>query len=143
MGPIVSSLIPSASKFKQFFVKNETDVLHLPSRAFPSCRFGDKCMYTHPLCKFNELCSRPDCPYAHNVPKVPIVPFIVPMHHMMPSRPLVQNPAAAGVVCKYFPKCKNSFCEYFHPKVSFCKIVFTFVQCFIPRCATTELHARL
>ena len=34
-------------------------------RNFKTCRFGEKCLYVHPECRFNKQCTRPDCPYTH------------------------------------------------------------------------------
>lgn len=34
-------------------------------RMFPSCKFGEKCLYIHPNCKFDAQCTRKDCPFTH------------------------------------------------------------------------------
>ena len=35
-------------------------------RTFPYCKFGDKCLYIHPNCRFDAKCTRLDCPYTHS-----------------------------------------------------------------------------
>ena len=32
---------------------------------FPGCKFGDKCLYIHPNCKFDAKCTKKDCPFTH------------------------------------------------------------------------------
>lgn len=34
-------------------------------KMFPQCKYGDKCLYIHPNCKFENSCTRKDCPYSH------------------------------------------------------------------------------
>lgn len=36
-----------------------------PRRTFPNCKFGDKCLFVHPNCKYDARCSKPDCPFTH------------------------------------------------------------------------------
>ena len=36
-----------------------------PWRTFPSCRFGEKCLFVHPNCKYDARCTKPDCPFTH------------------------------------------------------------------------------
>jgi len=36
-----------------------------PCKSFPNCKFADKCMYSHPKCKFDMACMSIDCNYAH------------------------------------------------------------------------------
>lgn len=36
-----------------------------PCKTFPQCKFGEKCLYIHPSCKFENSCTRRDCPYSH------------------------------------------------------------------------------
>lgn len=38
--------------------------------SFPNCKFGDKCLYLHPKCKFDQSCTRPECNFMHTVPIV-------------------------------------------------------------------------
>lgn len=37
-----------------------------PCKTFPNCKFADKCMYSHPKCKFDMSCMSIDCNYAHS-----------------------------------------------------------------------------
>lgn len=34
-------------------------------RTFPSCVYGEKCLFIHPNCKYDSKCSKPSCPYTH------------------------------------------------------------------------------
>lgn len=34
-------------------------------RTFPNCKFGDKCLFVHPNCKYDARCSKPECPFTH------------------------------------------------------------------------------
>jgi hypothetical protein len=38
-----------------------------PCTAFPACQFGQLCHYVHPNCRYDGFCTRPDCPFTHNV----------------------------------------------------------------------------
>lgn len=35
------------------------------SRTFPNCKFGDKCLFVHPSCKYDARCTKADCPFTH------------------------------------------------------------------------------
>ncbi|KAH8360093.1 hypothetical protein KR093_010659 [Drosophila rubida] len=37
-----------------------------PCKSFPNCKFADKCMYSHPKCKFDLACMSIDCNFAHS-----------------------------------------------------------------------------
>lgn len=54
--------------------------------AFPACKFGDKCAYRHPKCKFGLSCTKLGCVFSH--------------------------PAQQ---CKYHPFCTKPACPYSHP----------------------------
>ena len=41
-----------------------------PCTTFPNCAFGQLCHYIHPNCRFDGFCTRPDCPFTHNVKKI-------------------------------------------------------------------------
>lgn len=43
-------------------------------RTFPSCAYGEKCMFIHPNCKYDAKCSKPDCPYTHVSLRAPLQP---------------------------------------------------------------------
>ena len=40
-------------------------------RNFPNCRFAERCLYVHPDCKFDAVCTRPSCPFTHSAKKSP------------------------------------------------------------------------
>ncbi|TKR87162.1 hypothetical protein L596_011610 [Steinernema carpocapsae] len=37
----------------------------VPCSKFPHCRFGERCMYQHPLCRYGKLCQNAYCSYTH------------------------------------------------------------------------------
>lgn len=39
-------------------------------RAFPNCRFGNKCLFIHPNCKYDAKCKNPACSFMHSNPRV-------------------------------------------------------------------------
>lgn len=51
---------PSCSKF-------ECEFFHPISncKAFPNCKFADKCLYIHPKCKYDLSCTNNNCNYSH------------------------------------------------------------------------------
>ncbi|CAG9819601.1 unnamed protein product [Phaedon cochleariae] len=90
-----------------------------PSRTcetFPSCKFGDKCIYLHPSCKFGSSCTKRGCPYSHAGGSYSLAGG---------PAPLGKLPVAKPSVCKFFPKCININCPFFHPRMcrfgKFCK----------------------
>ncbi|KAL3321314.1 hypothetical protein Ciccas_000021 [Cichlidogyrus casuarinus] len=63
---------------------------------FPNCKYpSTKCIYAHPICKYDLKCQRPDCRYQHSNP-VTI--------------------AASTSICKFMPNCTNPACPYVHLK---------------------------
>ncbi|XP_070496266.1 zinc finger CCCH domain-containing protein 14 [Chironomus tepperi] len=89
----------------------------LPCKAFPNCKFGDSCAYTHPPCKFDKSCHRGDCNYTHSVAILPattpvIASSIVPVQNY---KSITLTPTMQ--LCKFFPNCTNTNCIYQHPKV--------------------------
>lgn len=86
---------------------------------FPHCRFGDKCLYIHPICKYDSVCSRKDCPFFHT--------FTANIKRNQLMNPIItNNNCNNNVICKYFPKCTNPNCEFIHPKV---KIIIVLMYC--------------
>ncbi|KAK7068376.1 hypothetical protein SK128_002885 [Halocaridina rubra] len=85
----------------------------VPCQTFPNCRFGDKCRYIHPKCMYDAACTKPTCPYSHTTPKSAAL-IAAPVKHKVavPSRP-------AKIKCRFFPKCTNMSCPFFHPKACF------------------------
>uniref|UniRef100_A0A1I7YIS5 Zinc finger CCCH domain-containing protein 14 n=1 Tax=Steinernema glaseri TaxID=37863 RepID=A0A1I7YIS5_9BILA len=37
----------------------------IPCTKFPHCRFGDRCLYVHPICRYGMLCRNTYCGYLH------------------------------------------------------------------------------
>uniref|UniRef100_A0A182PS70 Zinc finger CCCH domain-containing protein 14 n=1 Tax=Anopheles epiroticus TaxID=199890 RepID=A0A182PS70_9DIPT len=93
-----------------------------PCKAFPSCKFGDKCLYLHPMCKYDQTCHRLDCNYMHSKSAAssasggllapPLASSVVPVQNYktISAKPLPP-------VCKFYPNCVNSQCQYLHPKM--------------------------
>lgn len=94
-------------KFWPFCKKESECIYHHPTKQceqFPNCKLSaDKCMFIHPLCKFDAHCTKLDCPFLHiakkQLPQMPAVP-----HHV-------------NVECKFYPKCYNTNCQFIHPKL--------------------------
>lgn len=107
-----------------------------PCKTFPNCKFGDSCLYLHPKCKFDLTCSKLGCNYSHTqVTSVApplckysqkLLHFIFFSHeyklfflasHVVPVtnyKKIVTTPLPA--LCKFYPKCSNTLCEFYHPK---------------------------
>ncbi|XP_022242228.1 zinc finger CCCH domain-containing protein 14-like isoform X2 [Limulus polyphemus] len=89
-------------------------------KAFPNCKFGEKCLYIHPNCKYDAGCTRKDCPFTH-ASKRTFSASISPPVYIVSSPKVSTNKAP----CRFFPKCKNINCPYFHPKLckfgNFCR----------------------
>ncbi|XP_045481171.1 zinc finger CCCH domain-containing protein 14 isoform X1 [Harmonia axyridis] len=74
---------------------------------FPYCKFGDKCLYIHPNCKFGNSCTKRGCPFVHlNEYGAKNAISAVP----------VKTQVLTVQICKFFPKCTNLSCSFFHPK---------------------------
>ncbi|KAF2368954.1 Zinc finger CCCH-type [Trinorchestia longiramus] len=89
----------------------------VPCKMFPNCQFGDKCLYIHPNCKFDALCSRPDCPFTHASPRpasqIPGKSKLSLNTTVPAARP---KSAVALKKCHYGLKCTNHLCPFLHPK---------------------------
>uniref|UniRef100_A0A182RX68 Zinc finger CCCH domain-containing protein 14 n=1 Tax=Anopheles funestus TaxID=62324 RepID=A0A182RX68_ANOFN len=93
-----------------------------PCKAFPSCKFGDKCLYLHPMCKYDQTCNRLDCSFMHSksastgtssgLSAPPLASSVVPVQNY---KSIIAKPLPP--VCKFYPNCVNSQCQYFHPKM--------------------------
>ncbi|XP_050068182.1 uncharacterized protein LOC126556753 [Anopheles maculipalpis] len=94
-----------------------------PCKAFPNCKFGDKCLYLHPMCKYDQTCHRLDCNFMHSksastvatssgLSAPPLASSVVPVQNYktISAKPLPP-------VCKFYPHCVNSQCQYLHPKM--------------------------
>uniref|UniRef100_A0A182MQ21 Zinc finger CCCH domain-containing protein 14 n=1 Tax=Anopheles culicifacies TaxID=139723 RepID=A0A182MQ21_9DIPT len=93
-----------------------------PCKAFPSCKFGDKCLYLHPMCKYDQTCHRLDCNFMHSksasaatssgLSAPPIASSVVPVQNY---KSIIAKPLPP--VCKFYPNCVNSQCQFLHPKM--------------------------
>lgn len=101
-------------------------------RTFPSCKFGDKCLFVHPNCKYDARCTKPDCPFTHVSRRSSVAPPPRPgnvIQHKLRRPPYectkiswifastAAQPAQATTMCRFFPECKNMDCQFYHPKV--------------------------
>uniref|UniRef100_A0A2K5V2F3 Zinc finger CCCH domain-containing protein 14 n=1 Tax=Macaca fascicularis TaxID=9541 RepID=A0A2K5V2F3_MACFA len=79
-----------------------------PCKAFPSCKFAEKCLFVHPNCKYDAKCTKPDCPFTHVSRRIPV----------LSPKPAVAPPAppSSSQLCRYFPACKKMECPFYHPK---------------------------
>nr|XP_053634388.1 zinc finger CCCH domain-containing protein 14-like [Cherax quadricarinatus] len=92
-------------------------------KSFPSCKFGDKCLYVHPNCLFDGACTRIGCPYTHASSRNLVLASVSQKHKIVAqSRP-------SKIKCKFFPKCTNMSCSFFHPKACFYGISCTQANC--------------
>ncbi|XP_030376239.1 zinc finger CCCH domain-containing protein 14 isoform X2 [Scaptodrosophila lebanonensis] len=95
-----------------------------PCKSFPNCKFADKCMYSHPKCKFDMACMSVDCNYAHSGPRdlshvqltaPPLSSHVIPVQNYKSiSAPITTT--TATTMCKYYPNCTNLGCTFYHPK---------------------------
>lgn len=53
--------------------KVNMNVLFLFHRAFPNCKFAEKCLFIHPNCKYDAKCTKPDCPFTHMSRRIPVL----------------------------------------------------------------------
>lgn len=53
-------------------------------RTFPNCKFGDKCLFVHPNCKYDARCSKPDCPFTHVSRRGTVAPPLRPGTFSLP-----------------------------------------------------------
>lgn len=110
------------------------------------------------MCKFDQTCTRPNCNYMHTVPIIisvkssaapPLGKFFVftclifisyilyitikfiTASSILPSqnyKPISLAPLPA--ICKFFPKCTNSLCQFYHPKpCRFGKLCHNKIEC--------------
>ncbi|CAH0727133.1 unnamed protein product, partial [Brenthis ino] len=96
-------------------------------RAFPLCRYGAACAFSHPRCKFAAACTRRGCPYSHapGAPAAPTAPLTVlaatepPLalaSHVVPAANYKSISAIVPSMCKFYPNCVNPACHFYHPK---------------------------
>lgn len=95
-----------------------------PCKSFPNCKFADKCMYSHPKCKFDLACMSIDCNYAHSgqrdlshvqLAAPPLSSHVIPVQNYKSiSAPVTST--TATTMCKYYPNCSKLGCTFYHPK---------------------------
>ncbi|XP_065797770.1 zinc finger CCCH domain-containing protein 14 isoform X5 [Muntiacus reevesi] len=78
-----------------------------PCKAFPNCKFAEKCLFVHPNCKYDAKCTKPDCPFTHMSRRTPGLP---------PKPVTAPAPPSSSQLCRYFPACKKMECPFYHPK---------------------------
>jgi nuclear polyadenylated RNA-binding protein NAB2 len=100
------------------------------------------------VCKFNQACTKPDCPYAHNSPAAPPGTSI-DMHDICSYGAACKNhkcvgrhPSPAKKVafqaeqdCRYGPNCTNPNCQFKHPSMPLCR---NGADCKVPNCKFTH-----
>ncbi|KAI3382802.1 hypothetical protein SNEBB_005539 [Seison nebaliae] len=69
---------------------------------FPNCTYGERCAFEHPTCRYGDSCTKPNCPYQHNNPKV---------------KKTIDD--MANIDCYYGQNCTRSGCAYKHPRNPF------------------------
>ncbi|XP_017084119.2 zinc finger CCCH domain-containing protein 14 [Drosophila eugracilis] len=95
-----------------------------PCKSFPNCKFADKCMYSHPKCKFDMACMSIDCNFAHGgqrdlshvqLAAPPLSSHVIPVQNYKSiSAPVTST--TATTMCKYYPNCSKLGCTFYHPK---------------------------
>ncbi|XP_017020231.1 zinc finger CCCH domain-containing protein 14 [Drosophila kikkawai] len=95
-----------------------------PCKSFPNCKFADKCMYSHPKCKYDMSCMSVDCNFAHSgqrdlshvqLTAPPLSSHVIPVQNYKSiSAPVTST--TATTMCKYYPNCSKLGCTFYHPK---------------------------
>ncbi|KAH8294189.1 hypothetical protein KR054_009272 [Drosophila jambulina] len=95
-----------------------------PCKSFPNCKFADKCMYSHPKCKYDMACMSVDCNFAHSgqrdlshvqLTAPPLSSHVIPVQNYKSiSAPVTST--TATTMCKYYPNCSKLGCTFYHPK---------------------------
>ncbi|KAM8705690.1 hypothetical protein ACLKA7_010054 [Drosophila subpalustris] len=95
-----------------------------PCKSFPNCKFADKCMYSHPKCKFDLACMSIDCNFAHSgnrdlshvqLAAPPLSSHVIPVQNYK-SISAPATATTATTMCKYYPNCSKVGCTFYHPK---------------------------
>ncbi|XP_076450518.1 zinc finger CCCH domain-containing protein 14-like isoform X2 [Babylonia areolata] len=123
MTPLKKAKMMERCKFWPACVNGSACDYHHPTthcKTFPNCRFGDKCLYIHPNCRFDSKCMRADCPFTHSgvrsIPPPYQAPYVKPAYRAPVPPPAPTAPSHGSPLCKFFPKCTNMACPFFHPK---------------------------
>ncbi|KAL5273835.1 ZC3H14.2 family protein [Megaselia abdita] len=110
-------------KFYPACTKFECEFFHPLSscKAFPNCKFAEKCLYIHPKCKYDVSCTNNGCNYSHtristNAP--PLSSHVVPVQNYKSINPVRSSGGSVDstMMCKYYPHCTNNTCNFYHPK---------------------------
>ncbi|XP_002073144.4 zinc finger CCCH domain-containing protein 14 [Drosophila willistoni] len=97
-----------------------------PCKTFPNCKFADKCMYSHPKCKYDMSCMSIDCNFAHSgvrdlshghqLMAPPLSSHVIPVQNYKSiSAPVTTT--TATTMCKFYPNCTKVGCTFHHPKL--------------------------
>jgi len=98
--------------------KNASCIYVHPSRTcrmFPNCSFKDKCMFIHPMCKFDKRCINPECPFSHTSKSRDFLNFESKVTSSFMTNK-GNNP-----LCKFIPNCTKSNCPFRHPVSKPCR----------------------
>ncbi|XP_061399548.1 zinc finger CCCH domain-containing protein 14 [Musca vetustissima] len=96
-----------------------------PCKSFPNCKYADKCMYSHPKCKYDLACVNLDCNFSHSGPRSsslleptapPLSSSVVPVQNYKSISSTVVAGPVSSTTCKFFPNCTKSACPFYHPK---------------------------
>ncbi|KAL9889426.1 nuclear polyadenosine RNA-binding 2 [Glossina fuscipes fuscipes] len=96
-----------------------------PCKSFPNCKYADKCMYSHPKCKYDLACVNLDCNFSHSGPRrasllessaPPLSSHVVPVQNYKSISATTTMGPVSSTTCKYFPNCTKSTCPFYHPK---------------------------
>ncbi|XP_073817069.1 nuclear polyadenosine RNA-binding 2 [Musca autumnalis] len=96
-----------------------------PCKSFPNCKYADKCMYSHPKCKYDLACVNLDCNFSHSGPRSssllepaapPLSSSVVPVQNYKSISSTAVTGPVSSTTCKFFPNCTKSACPFYHPK---------------------------
>ncbi|XP_005186210.1 zinc finger CCCH domain-containing protein 14 [Musca domestica] len=96
-----------------------------PCKSFPNCKYADKCMYSHPKCKYDLACVNLDCNFSHSGPRSsslleptapPLSSSVVPVQNYKSISSAAVTGPVSSTTCKFFPNCTKSACPFYHPK---------------------------
>ncbi|KAJ5129373.1 uncharacterized protein N7515_005412 [Penicillium bovifimosum] len=102
------------------------------------------------VCRFNQRCTRQDCPFAHQSPAAPEGISIDPTDTCSygaacknkkctgrhPS-PAVRSAHQAEAMCRFFPNCTNPNCHFKHPSMPVCR---NGADCTVEGCKFTHME---
>uniref|UniRef100_A0AC35U2H8 Zinc finger CCCH domain-containing protein 14 n=1 Tax=Rhabditophanes sp. KR3021 TaxID=114890 RepID=A0AC35U2H8_9BILA len=99
-----------------------------PCAKFPNCYFGNKCLYIHPTCKFQQHCNNSQCPFTH-IPSGDVPAQTAAFQQAGESNACIQLSAdpdqqqpvqtnnGTSMACNFGGNCKNILkCPFRHPK---------------------------